>query len=448
MSASIRAKRGIWVGALLLVASCASYPPNARLPKYDRTYGYRFANIASTPQDDETFVILAFSGGGTRAAALSYGVLRELSKTPIRNGTATLLDEVDAISSVSGGSFTAAAYVLNGHMPLDAFERDFLRHDVQGDLFRALLNPRNWPRLLSRDFSRIDLASEYYDTHIFAHKTFADLPHKRPFLVINSTELDLGSRFEFTQEQADPICTDLQAMPIGRAVAASSAFPVLLTAVTMKNFHGTCGYTDPEWVDSALSDMNLNPSRFRTATELRALLVPERTFIHLMDGGIADNIGLRGPLRALSSSDPGFSVLRLMNRGRVKRVAVIVVDAEKSGNVDLDTRQRVPNIAEVLSAVANTPMANYSFDTLELLRQSIAGWNRDQAANNPTLAPIAFYRIIVSFAALPDNERQYFNALPTSFTLTNSQIDALLAVGPRLLHESPDFQRLVNDLTH
>lgn len=213
----------------LILASCASYPPNAHLAKYDRTYGYRFANIAATPGQDETFVILAFSGGGTRAAALAYGVLGELAKTKIHGGAQTLLDEVDAISSVSGGSFTAAAYALAGHMPLEAFERDFLRHDVQGDLFRAALNPRNWPRLLSPHFSRIDLAAEYYDAHVFAHKTFADVPHRRPYLILNATEADLGSRFEFTQEQFDPICSDLGPMKVARGVAASSAYPVLLT---------------------------------------------------------------------------------------------------------------------------------------------------------------------------------------------------------------------------
>jgi NTE family protein len=315
----------------LFVAGCATYTPNAHLEKYDRTYGYRFTNIPAAAEDDETFVIVAFSGGGTRAAALAYGVLGELAGTKIHGGASTLLDDVDVISSVSGGSFTAAAYALAGKMPLDAFERDFLRHNVQRDLLFAALNPRNWLRLLSSRFSRSDLATEYYDAYVFDRKKFADLPRKRPYVILNATELDLGSRFEFTQEQFDPICSDLDAMRIARGVAASSAFPLLLTAVTLHDYSGTCSYKEPEWVANAMDDQFLNPSRFRTAVELRAYSDPERRFIQLMDGGLADNIGLRGPLRALSSGDPGFSVLRLMNRGRVKRVVVIDVDAERAG---------------------------------------------------------------------------------------------------------------------
>jgi NTE family protein len=326
------------VAILLLLTACASYTPNAALQHYDKSYGYRFSKFAATANEDETFLILTFSGGGTRAAALAYGVLQELAQTKIKNGT--LLDEVDVISSVSGGSFTAAAYALAGKMPLQVFERDFLRHDVQGDLVHAALNPRNWLRLLSPRFSRIDLATEYYDEHVFVKKTFADLPARRPYIILNATEMDLGARFEFTQEQFDPICSDLEPMKIARAVAASSAFPVLLTAITMRNYRG-CAYEEPQWVANAMRDQFINPTRFRTAMELRAYGDPERRFLQLMDGGVADNIGLRGPIRALSSTDPGFSVLRLMNRGKVKRVAVIIVNAEKaSGSPSIKTSGR------------------------------------------------------------------------------------------------------------
>ncbi len=435
-----------WLAVFVLLAACATYTPNARLQRFDRNHGYRFPNLAAAADQDETFLILAFSGGGTRAAALSYGVLQELAGTKIHGGTGTLLDEVDAISSVSGGSFTAAAYALDGRMPLDRFERDFLRHDVQRDLLFATLNPRNWFRLLSSRFSRSDLATEYYDKHVFQGKNFADLPRKRPYIVLNATEIDLGSRFEFTQEQFDPICSDLDAMKIARAVAASSAVPLLLTAVTLHNYSGTCSYQEPEWVANAMDDQFDNPTRFRTAIELRAYADPERRFVQLMDGGLADNIGLRAPLRALSSNDPGFSVVRLMNRGRVKRVAVIDVDAEKGNPVTLDRTENQPNVVQVLTAVSNTPMANYSFDTLELLRQSIVAWNKDQAVSPEGLQQITFYRVHIAFSSLPQEERKFFDGLPTSFALTNAQIDALLAIGPRLLKESADYQRLLEDL--
>ncbi len=74
-----------------------------------------------------------FSGGGTRAAALSYGVLKALANTHISTGGGgfRLLDKVGAISAVSGGSFTAAYYALYHDRIFDDFESKFLKRDVE-----------------------------------------------------------------------------------------------------------------------------------------------------------------------------------------------------------------------------------------------------------------------------------------------------------------------------
>lgn len=458
-------KRTAVVALLLTLASCAHYAPNLPLQQHpDRSYGYRFSRFEPAGSDDETFVILTFSGGGTRAAALAYGVMQELARTKIHGGTQSLLDEVDLISSVSGGSFTSMAYALRDKTPFAQFETDFLRQNVQKALVRSALNPLNWLRLLSPHFSRIDLATEYYDQYVFHRATFADLAAspKRPFHVVNATEMDLGSRFEFTQEQFDPICSDLQQMTVGRAVAASSAFPILLTPVTLKNFAGRCEYAEPQWVSSAMEDSSVNPSRFHTALDLRAYLDAKRQYVQLMDGGVSDNIGLRGPMRALSSGDPELSLVRLMNNGRIKRVAVIVVDAGTEGDIKLDAHEALPSIKDVLLTVSGAPMGNYSFDTIEQLRKSIEEWNRDaktvrqcremiaETCPNATLPEpdeeITFYRTVITFASLPLSERHGFYEMGTNYGLTNAQIDALLAVGPRLMKESKDFGKLVKEL--
>ena len=90
-----------------------------------------------------------------------------------------LLDEVDLISSVSGGSFTAAYYGLYGDRIFRDFETDFLRRPVERDLFLQLFRPRNWVRLASPYFNRSRVAAEYYDEHLFRGATFADL-ERRP----------------------------------------------------------------------------------------------------------------------------------------------------------------------------------------------------------------------------------------------------------------------------
>src|SRR6266576_575548 len=183
---------------VLLGSGCAHYPVNAPLAAVDGRTGYRFENTAFSTNSDDLLLMLAFSGGGTRAAALDYGVLEELARTGVGPPSEQhrLLDEVDLISSVSGGSFTAAYYALWGDRIFSDFESKFLKKDVQSDLLLRLLAPWNQIRLTSPKFSRSDLVAEYYDHLLFKGATFADLMTRsnHPFLSINATDVASGAR--------------------------------------------------------------------------------------------------------------------------------------------------------------------------------------------------------------------------------------------------------------
>src|SRR5438128_1804947 len=313
---------GIHLLLALLLAGCAHYPVNARLTHAAPETGYRFTNLSHTNNSDSLFVVLAFSGGGTRAAALSYGVLEELAQTQIvwEGKCGRLLDEVDLISSVSAGSFTAAYYGLYGDRIFSDFETAFLKRNIQARLLAPYFSPINWFRLASPKFSRIDMAAEYYDRHLFGGHTFGDLlvQGRRPFLMINATDMSLGSRFEFTQEQFDLLCSDLSSFSLGRAVAASSAFPVLLSPITLRNYAGRCDSPEPDWIKTALADTSASTRRRNQALEARAYLdSANRPFIHLLDGGLADNLGLRGPLEAILARDNSWRAVKWFQMDRV-----------------------------------------------------------------------------------------------------------------------------------
>lgn len=162
----------------LATAGCAHYPLNQPLKQADPRSGYG-AKYMGTPGNSENLLLyLTFSGGGTWAAALSYGVLEELRQTEvvIEGRKRRLLDEVDGISSVSGGSFTAGYYGLFGERIFEDFETRFLKRNVEGALLRrTFLSPPNWFRLSSDTFDRSDLAAEYYDKHVFERGTFGDM---------------------------------------------------------------------------------------------------------------------------------------------------------------------------------------------------------------------------------------------------------------------------------
>ena len=125
-----------WVA--VVVIGCAHYPVNQPLKQVDPQSGYR-GKYTGTPGNSENLLLyLTFSGGGTRAAALSYGVLEELRKTEvvIDGRKRRLVDEIDGISSVSGGSFTAGYYGLFGDRIFEDFESKFLKKNIQGGLDR------------------------------------------------------------------------------------------------------------------------------------------------------------------------------------------------------------------------------------------------------------------------------------------------------------------------
>jgi len=86
------------VAVALAGCATATRPINERIDRADPRAGYRYETRSeSAGNDPSTMIILAFSGGGTRAAAFSFGVLEELRKTGITiDGRRTrLLDEVD-----------------------------------------------------------------------------------------------------------------------------------------------------------------------------------------------------------------------------------------------------------------------------------------------------------------------------------------------------------------
>lgn len=123
-----------------LLLGCEYVRPtmNAPLAHWDPAYGYRSTNLppSKTGSSDSLFIVASFSGGGARASALSYGVLQELARTPItwEGRQKRLVDEVNIINAVSGGSFTAVYYALYGDRIFQDFETHFLRKDWESEL--------------------------------------------------------------------------------------------------------------------------------------------------------------------------------------------------------------------------------------------------------------------------------------------------------------------------
>src|SRR5262249_18312211 len=154
-----------------------------------------------------------------------------------------MLDEVDIVTSVSGGSFTALAYALYGDRLFSEYESRFLKRNVQGELIARAINPFDWPKLFSPGYGRSELAAAYYDDILFDGATFGDLVARpTPVAMPSATDLVTGDRFPFEQDNFNLICSNLTAVRLSRAAAAPSAVPVVLSPVTFNNYGGHCGF--------------------------------------------------------------------------------------------------------------------------------------------------------------------------------------------------------------
>ena len=88
----------------LLLGSCATFNEPINSPVASNA---DIAPLAIPPDvGGDIVVALAFSGGGTRAAAFAYGAMQGLDRLPTR-GRGTYFDRVIFILGVSGGSVAA-----------------------------------------------------------------------------------------------------------------------------------------------------------------------------------------------------------------------------------------------------------------------------------------------------------------------------------------------------
>ena len=206
--------------------------------------------------DDGYFVGIAISGGGSRSANFSAACMFQLHRLG-------LLQRADYISSVSGGSLTAAYYCLSDDAQWNLGEvQQKLTHHFATDMILTVSMPWNWLPLMFSNWDRSDVMASSFRKVLFSRDgkplTFADLRGDRPHLLINSTDLQSAKPFIFCDEAFDQINSDLSKYPIAHAVAASSAVPVLLHQVTLRDFH--------------------------TIFE---------QYRHLVDGGVVDNLGVK-----------------------------------------------------------------------------------------------------------------------------------------------------------
>lgn len=439
---------------LLALSGCSSVRPWVNEPLSAAELQSR---TAPRPRHDPSLLVaVTLSGGGARAAAFGFGVLTQMQKTALEwNGKHTnLLAETDMVSGVSGGSIVAAYLAVFGSEGLARFEQDFLRQDFQDNLISLALKPANLVALTSPWFGRTHLLAQRLD-HLYQGATYGDLSHRpnRPQLVITATDMSLGTGFEFSRSQFDLICSRFGNVPIAFAVAASSAVPLLLSPVTLHNYSATCPRVASGARMAASGDGDYR-ARMMRAQERSYLDGAARPYIHLVDGGLSDNLGVRRALDQILGAGGLRDSMREYGyaRGSIRKLVLISVNSERDPSDNIDTSDRLPANAQVIDTLLFGTGARATKETQEFLADITRQWQAELSAPGEAgfdaFAPNAEVHVIqVNLRDTPSElGRRTLLQVPTAFSITPGEVTQLIDAGSATLRESPEFQQLLRSL--
>ncbi|MBP0619303.1 patatin-like phospholipase family protein [Cupriavidus sp. LEh25] len=407
----------------------------------------------------QTTVAMSFSGGGTRAAAFAFGALQGLDamKGP---GSASLLDNVAFISSVSGGSITAAYFGLHGKASL-ANLRSVLLKDGEAGLRFSLLNPVNLARLFAGGLNDREDLQAWLDEDVFKGATYADMFRRgKPIVWINATNVYYRVAFPFSQHAFDALCSDLASFPVSEAVAASMAVPVFFAPIVVQKHPEACSAPLPNLDRAQAPGQSLLFGALANAVrDLRD--TSKGKYIKLVDGGVTDNYGLATILQSRMLLGTPYGPMSENDAINVRRLLFIVVDAGQGPRGDWNQSQDGPSGIEVANAAIDAAMATNVRMTYDAFVPMMQQWRNDLVAYRCRLPldrqreiaarlprwrcdEVEFFVTRISFDALGKERAASLNDLPTRLRLPEQDVDRLIEAGRDAILGNPvirEFER-------
>lgn len=336
-------------------------------------------------------VILTLSGGGTRAATLAQSVIVTLGQYQLHDdklGDRSLADNIIAISATSGGTMTAGRFVADDRDGVSAiegdFERDILQHKLSHEGEKALLLPFNWhdrARVMENLMESIVGTQTYGDVAqrpdaitaaLLKRNDFKVYRKLRPFLFLNSTDIIGNRSFSFTQQRFSDICSDLNQFHLASAMTAASAFPFILSDIEIRNYRdqeskgvdcddpsaGLNGldpnsstiYTDLAGYTDSRYRASLRYS-YRDCSEISKCPFRRYQVLHLFDGGLDDNLGIRSIARALSPD-----VMTALYGKGVRDILFIEVDARSDATDERGIERGSPFFLSLMEDTSYGPI--------------------------------------------------------------------------------------------
>ena len=465
------------LGALLLLSACGTRPTD-----YPLATGQANPLARAVDADpSRPLVVVAISGGGSRAAALGAAVVKRLNNLHYDAGgeSRALAADIAVVSSVSGGSVYAADLGLNGPAHAAAFMDRVQNYDGIGWLARRALDPVTWVSLQLENKTRVDLLQEMIEDLLRTNTTMSafDQPGK-PLILFNATDMVSGQVFTFDRDTLDDLCMDYDQAPVSLGVTASADFPIAFTPVLLRNDSylpaGCPGKRNAHLPYRTALEVpggayaNLESYRIaRYRQSLRNETVPELgadgpiapyrmpEYLRLVDGGVADNSGLTTLRRALLMPGAPADIGRMVAQGKLRRVVVIAVNARGEAPSKLDQSTEYTNALTMAEAISGALVDSASANSTLVFQNFVKELTQDRdrlAAQGQTRASFAIYPISIDFDQLPNasaaqrEEQRQVKAIATSWTLQPGDVALLDRVAGELLWRHPCFRALVADI--
>jgi NTE family protein len=466
------------LAALTLLGGCGTKPTDYPLATDQ-------SNLVQPPLDanpDRPFVVMTFSGGGSRAAALAASVVRRLNDLHYTADGAThaLSEDIAVVSSVSGGSVYAADLGLNGPAHAASFMQRVQDYDGIGWLARRFLNPVTWLALQFESQTRIAVLQEMIEDLLQTKATMSALnqPHKQ-LTLLNATDMVAGQVFTFDRPTLDDVCMDYDRVPVSLGVTASAAFPFAFTPVLLRNDSylspacpgqrntGLPYLTTLQSASGPYANLELyRIARYRQSLRNEVVAVPDsgdqippyRTplYLRLVDGGVADNSGLTALRRALLSTGAPADIGRLAAQGRLRRLVIISVNARSDPRSELDRSTQYTTLLTMANGISGTLVDSASAYSAavfqDFIKLLIDDRNKLVLKDGQPQANFAVYPITIDFDQLPNRtaaerqEQQQVKSIATSWTLQPGDGALLDRAAGKLLWRHPCFRLLVSDV--
>jgi NTE family protein len=405
---------------------------------------------------DDTVIALSFSGGGTRAAAFSYGTLTALDQAPLPNRPVSLLDRVDFVTGVSGGSILAAYYGLKKRKALVDFKQRFLLRNAQENL-QMDLSLLNIARGLQGGINDPTAFPRWLDDNLFEHATFRTLlAQRRPYIWINASDIYDRTPFVFGPVIFRALCSNIADYPISLAVAASAAVPVVFAPVVIQGFPGRCSIPLPPWVEHVRSNPDAPPLLKLFANAMQRYHSGEVRYVKLLDGGMVDNYGLAGFTIARLASETPYGPLEPQEAVKLRRLLFLVVDAGRAPAGSWSQTVQGPSGANLITAASDTAtesgaVGSYTAfeDAMKEWQRALVNWRcqlsaaerrRYAAAPGWSCHDVRIFVGRIAFDQLGPQRAAQLNNIETAFKLPADQVDMLIAAG----HDAFNNSTVVN----